>query len=234
VTDVGDLDVQRSLAELVGLLPAGETFEETLQRIVGLACQTVGACESASVTMLANGDGPRTVVYTDDFSLQLDKLQYANDAGPCLEAARRGDAPVEVRSMGTETRWGAYPQEAFALGARSSYSIPLAVGGRPTGALNLYARQDAAFTEESRATGLLFGAQAAVAIANAQVYDASRRLVEQMEEAMRSRAVIEQAKGILMAERGCDADTAFDLLRTASQRENVKLRDIAHRLVDSK
>jgi AmiR/NasT family two-component response regulator len=65
------------------------------------------------------------------------------------------------------------------------------------------------------------------------VLDTSRRLVAQIEEAMASRSVIEQAKGILMVERNCGDDAAFDLLRTASQRENVKLRDVARRLVHS-
>jgi GAF domain-containing protein len=234
VIDAGDLDLQRSLTELVGLLPAGETFEDTLRRIVVLACQTVEGCESASVTLLGTSDGPSTVVHTDDLALRLDELQYENGTGPCLQAARDGETPVAVRSMEAETRWGAYPARAFALGARSSYSVPLAVQARPTGALNLYSKKVDAFTAASHHTGALFGGQAAVAIANAQVYDASRRLVAQMEDALRSRAVIEQAKGILMAERAVDANAAFDLLRAASQRENVKLRDIAQRLVDSK
>jgi GAF domain-containing protein len=234
VTEIGDLDLHRTLTELVGLLPADESFEDTLQRIVVLACGTVGGCDAASVTLLVDGRADaRTVVHTDDVALRLDETQYRLQAGPCLDAASGGE-PVGVPSMAAEDRWPPFSAEAVAAGIGSSYSVPLAVRGKPMGALNLYARGDDAYDTEAKGTAVLFAAQAGVAIANAQVYDASRRLTEQLEEAMRSRAVIEQAKGILMAERGCDADTAFDLLRAASQRENVKLREVAQRLVDSK
>jgi GAF domain-containing protein len=233
LTDSTDVELLRTLTELVGLLPADETFEQTLHRIVLLACQTVAGCDAASVTLLGNGAGARTVAHTREVALTLDEIQYDLGDGPCLTAATGGE-PVEVRSMGSETRWAPFPAAAVANGVLSSYSVPLAVRARPMGALNMYAGTDGAYDDHARETGVLFGAQAAVAIANAQVYDASRRLTDQLEEAMRSRAVIEQAKGILMAERGCDPELAFDLLRAASQRENVKLRDIAQRLVDSK
>jgi GAF domain-containing protein len=233
MADVGD-DAERTLVELVGLLPEDESYEETLQRVVDLARQTIPGCDSASVTMLTSGKGGgTTVVRTDGLAQRVDEYQYRQDSGPCLDAART-NVTVEVVSMTGEERWGPYPSEAIRHGVHSSLSIPLAVRGEAIGALNLYSGTDRAYTDAAREVGRLFGAQAAVAVANAQVYDASRRRAEQMQEAMRSRAVIEQAKGILMAERGCDEATAFDLLRAASQRQNVKLRDVAQRLVDSK
>jgi GAF domain-containing protein len=229
-----DADLQRTLVELVGLLPADESYEQTLQRIVDLAQQTVPGCDTASVTLLTPGPtSGRTVVRTDGLAERIDEYQYRQDDGPCLTAARSKHV-VEVLSMKTEERWGSFPGEAIRHGVMSSLSLPLAVRQQSIGALNLYSRTDHAYTDTAREIGRLFGAQAAVAVANAQVYEASRRLTEQMQEAMLSRAVIEQAKGILMAERGCDEDTAFDLLRAASQRQNVKLREVAQRLVDSK
>ena len=229
-----ETELQRTLTELVGLLPGDESYEQTLQRVVDLARQTITGCDTASVTLLSPGPKPAvTVVRTAGLAERVDQVQYQLDFGPCLDAAR-GQRPVEVVSMRSEERWGPFPGEAIRHGVLSSLSIPLGVRGEPTGALNLYSQGEAAYTEQSREVGRLFGAQASVAIANAQVYEASRKLTEQMQEALRSRAVIEQAKGILMAERGCDEEKAFDLLRAASQRQNVKLRDVAQRLVDSK
>jgi AmiR/NasT family two-component response regulator len=69
-------------------------------------------------------------------------------------------------------------------------------------------------------------------VANAYLFWECRQLAENLEAAMASRAVIEQAKGVLMVQQGVDADAAFDLLRIVSQRENVKLREVAQRLVD--
>jgi GAF domain-containing protein len=235
VTDHRDeTELHRTLVELVGLLPEDESYEQTLQRIVELACQTIPGCDSASVTLTSGPADPgRTIVRTDGLAQRIDDFQYKQDSGPCLEAARTNDV-VEVPSMSVEERWGPFPGEAIRHGVQCSMSIPLAVRAASIGALNLYSKTDRAYTETSREVGRLFGAQASVAVANAKVYEASRRLTEQMQEAMRSRAVIEQAKGILMAERGCDETVAFDLLRAASQRQNVKLRDVAQRLVDSK
>lgn len=227
-------DLNQTLVELVGLLPHAESYEQTLQRIVDLACHTVPGCDTASLTLLDDAPKPaRTVVRTHDLAERVDEFQYRQDDGPCLDAARTGQV-FEIPSMRVEERWGPFPSEAMRHGVNCSMSIPLVVRSSPMGALNLYSRDDRAYTDTARETARMFGAQAAVAVANAQVYEASRRLTEQMQEAMRSRAVIEQAKGILMAERECDEDAAFDLLRSASQRQNVKLREVAQRLVDSK
>jgi GAF domain-containing protein len=235
VADPGDRRLQRTLVELVGLLPGDESYEQTLDRLVDLARDTVPGCDWASVSLLA----PRrpvpavTVARTDGLAERIDLFQYQQDDGPCLQAARESRV-YDVPSYRTEERWGAFPSEALRHGVLASLSLPLAVRAESLGALNLYARTEEPYTETAREIARLFAAHAAVAITNARIYDASRRLTEQMQDALRSRAVIEQAKGILMAERHCDEATAFDLLRGASQRENVKLREVAQRLVDSK
>jgi AmiR/NasT family two-component response regulator len=87
------------------------------------------------------------------------------------------------------------------------------------------------FTGEHQAVAQLFASHAAVVVANAEAYCAAESLGRGLKEAMESRAVIEQAKGILMAAQWCGPDEAFELLVAASQRENVKLRDIARRIV---
>jgi GAF domain-containing protein len=228
--DPGDGDYGPALVELVGLLPGAETFEDTLRRITGLACRTVPGCEHASVSVVTGH--ARTVARTDDVALRTDELQYATGRGPCLDAARK-NAVVDAPCLAEERRWGGFPARAVASGVLGVLALPLAVHGEAIGALNLYARTEHAFTPEAHDVGVAFAAQAAVALANARVLDTSRRLVAQIEEAMVSRSVIEQAKGILMVERHCDDTAAFDLLRTASQRENVKLREVARRLVHS-
>ncbi len=229
-----DARLAHALVELVGVLPGDETYEQTLQRVVDLARRSIAGCDSASVTLLDADPAPgRTIVRTDGLAQRVDEVQYQLGTGPCLDASRSRQVHAVV-SMRTEERWGSFPGEAIRHGVLSSLSLPLAVRGESIGALNLYASCEAAFTESAGEVGRLFAAQAAVAVANAQVYEASRRLTEQLQKAVRSRAVIEQAKGILIAERGCDDDTAFDLLRSASQRQNVKLRDVALRLVESK
>ncbi|HEX2383900.1 MAG TPA: ANTAR domain-containing protein, partial [Acidimicrobiales bacterium] len=95
------------------------------------------------------------------------------------------------------------------------------------GAFNLYARKPSAFTAQDHDRGTLFAEQAAVAIANTEVYWRTYNLTQNLQTALENRDVIGQAKGILMARHGFSADEAFDELRRASQRRNVKLRDVA-------
>ena len=103
------------------------------------------------------------------------------------------------------------------------------------GAMNLYARVAAGFTVDDESIGTELAAAAAIVLSNASAFWAASELGDQLGQAMRSRAVIEQAKGILMARSPqMTADEAFDVLRKASQRENVKVRDIAQRIVDRK
>jgi GAF domain-containing protein len=141
---------------------------------------------------------------------------------------------LRIDDMRTEARWPDYTVKVVEVGARSSLSTPLPYQGTTIGALNIYATRPGAFASAAAAEAAREVAEAiAVAVANA---DAHARLGEQarnMELAMQSRAVIEQAKGVLMAQRGVDAEGAFELLRDASQRYNRKLRDIATGIVAS-
>ena len=222
-------DLSPSGAELLGLLQSEETFEQTLQRVAELACSTIPGCSTGSVTLWREGE-PYTVVSTDDLAQEVDDAQYETMEGPCLDASRYGETYVST-DLAHDARWPVFASLATRKGIRSSLSLPLAVKGSPIGALNLYSHEPRGF-DGAVDVGRLIAGQAGVTIANADLYRASRALADQLQEAMQSRAVIEQAKGVLMAEQRCGPEEAFVLLRQASQRENVKLRDIAQRIVD--
>ena len=215
-------------AELVGLLQAEESYEQTLQRLADLACAAIPGCTAGSVTLWREGH-PYTVVSTDCLAQEVDNAQYETLEGPCLDASRYGEKYV-VRDMAADARWPVFAGVAATKGIRSSLSLPLVVRGTPIGALNLYSSDRDGF-QGATEMGRLFAGQAGVAIANAELYRASRTLADQLQDAMTSRAVIEQAKGVLMAGQRCGPEEAFELLKQASQRENVKLREIAQRIV---
>jgi GAF domain-containing protein len=224
-------ELARALGSLARHLVNEETLEATLDRVARLACRTIGNCDVAAISLLQDGR-PTTAVCTDETALAVDRAQYESDAGPCLDAFRDGKV-VRSESLGDESRWPEFTRTALAHGIRSSLSLPLMVGGECVGVLNLYSHSDKGYSCHDAETGLLFAAQAAVALANAQVYWSARALSEQLQEALASRDIIGQAKGIIMAQRGGDADDAFDVLRRASQRENKKLRDVAQAVVES-
>ena len=136
-----------------------------------------------------------------------------------------------VAEMARDSRWPDWTSRAREAGAHSSLSIGLPVQEAVTGALNIYATKPHAFDEDALAVAETFASYAEAAMANAYLYNAQTTLAQHMEIAMRSRAVIEQAKGIIMADRRCSADEAFAILTTLSQHSNHKLRDVAAALV---
>ncbi len=100
------------------------------------------------------------------------------------------------------------------------------------GSLNIYRTDGGAFDEQTRELATTFAGYAAVAVANAGLYASTAQLATHLQRALDSRAVIDQAKGILMGRHGVSADAAFDLLSKQAQLTNRKLRDIASDLVD--
>ena len=138
---------------------------------------------------------------------------------------------ASVEDTTQEGRWAEFGARAVAAGVGSSLSVPLTVGGRPVGALNLYAPDARAF-EETRlgwARGIAAAVSGVLALAASRAEQA--RQVEDLRAALDTRAVIDQALGILMAQQRCTSDEAFDILRRASQRRNAKLRDVAAGIV---
>jgi GAF domain-containing protein len=172
-----------------------------------------------------------TAVFSDPAVREIDQRQYEAGKGPCLDASRDG-AIYGITSTAKDERWPEFARAALDHGIRSTLSLPLVVGDQSLGALNLYATTESAFSEGHQQGAASFATQASVVLANAQAYWDARALTEQLNEAMQSRAVIEQAKGIVMAQSHVDADTAFGMLRRASQRSNRKLRDVARELIE--
>lgn len=219
----------RSVADLSGLLLSEESLETTLRRVTDLAVRAIPHCDAVGVTLCRDGEAT-TRAATGGQVYEVDHYQYDIGEGPCLSSVRDQQV-VEVRDMGTEVRWPRFAHHAAERGIHASLSFPLLVRGDCQGALNLYARLSEAFTPEDRSTGTMFASQAGVALANAQTYAASIALAGQFREALDSRAVIDQALGILIGQNGYNQEEAFDSLRVVSQGSNRKLRHVAEEIV---
>ncbi len=226
---VSDADeFSRRVAELSQTLISEGALDGFLQRVTNLSTELIPACDSCSVSVADDGK-----VYTrassDPVSKSVDEHQYNTAEGPCLQAIATGEA-VRTGAMGEDDRWPAFAPLAASEGVVSSYSVPLKANAATVGALNLYALSKP-FGEEDQALAEAFASQAAVAVANATAYHQARQLAEHLEEALKSRDVIGQAKGIIMERERVTADQAFDMLRAVSQAKNVKLREVAERVV---
>jgi GAF domain-containing protein len=213
------------LLSLNQLMVNEESFEDTLRRVAYLACKSPIGADTAGVTVQRDA-GPTTPAFYGDAALQLDRAQYASDHGPCLSAYRTGES-VRVDAIAAEaSRWPEYAAQAAKHGIQSSLSLPLTVNGQVVGALNLYSKSLAPFTEQGVELAHSFAQQAAVAVANAELFWRTHALTENLQVALERRDEIGQAKGILIATRNIAADEAFDLLRRTSQSLNIKVRDV--------
>src|SRR4051812_35800894 len=220
---------EEAFYELAGLALSEHSLHSLLQTVADLAKGVMPGDIEASVSLLV-ADRATTVVYTGQLALDLDESQYGRGYGPCLHAAGTGE-PVEVTDARTDPRWADYMRRAVERGSLSSLSIPLGSPETMRAALNIYAREPAAFTEHNRPAARRFAQFAGVAVANMYAYQNARQLADNLEAAMQSRAVIDQAKGILMERYKLTAEEAFKLLAQASMAANRKLRDIADHLV---
>lgn len=206
---------------------------DTLLRVSQITTEAMPAAEMAGISMLGDDGKPTTAVFTDQAPPAIDRSQYESGKGPCLDAWREKRV-VRIDEMSlVADEYPEFSKAAQEHSVQSTLSLPLVAGDRGVGALNLYSRATKGFSQEDEALGTDLATAAAIVLANSSAYWEASQLGDQLSEAMKSRAVIEQAKGMLMARsRKLTADDAFDLLRKASQRENVKLREIAQRMVD--
>jgi transcriptional regulator with GAF, ATPase, and Fis domain len=223
-------DAVASLTELIRELAEDESAPETLQSILKLALRSVPGCHAASVTVIDDEAKPSTVAATDEDTYELDRRQNALRDGPCLDAARHQQVN-RWNLQEAEQRWPEFTRVAQEMGLRSYLSAGLGWAGRQLGALNLSSRDADGFSQLDEGILSLFTAPAAAVIVVASRYSEARDLAAQLEQALRSRAVIDQAIGIVMAESRCDADQAFATLGRASNNRNMKLRDLAAEIV---
>ena len=205
-----------------------EAPDRMLSLIAELACRAIGPADVAGVTVVKHGDPVMSGAFGEAAAM-LDAVQIRAKAGPCVDAVRTLQV-VRNESTRDDGVWPDFNRAAVACGIYSTLSVPLVVKGEGRGSLNLYGRGARAFSPEDEQHALALSEQAAVTVANSELYWRAQAVGEQLRVALESRDVIGQAKGILMFKEHLTADEAFDRLRESSQRLNVKLRTIAEQV----
>jgi GAF domain-containing protein len=208
-----------------------EIVESALQQIVQLVCAALDSCSMAGVTLL-DPSGPHTIAATNEATERVDAFQYKVESGPCLDAYRNR-VMHRVDSTEKDDRWPEFFELARSEGVRSVLSYPLVVHNDGIGALNLYGEREYAFDEEDERIGQAFATHATITLTHARGSWRNGQARQNLERALETRGIIDQAKGILMARTGTDGDQAFEALRRASQRSNRKVSDLAREIVAS-
>jgi len=224
-----------SFGELARELLAFERPGELLQQVLKFTVGAVPGCEYASVTLWRDARVVETAA-SHAIAAELDETQFGTGAGPALEALHSADQ-IHVRDLDTATEWPVLAAAARELGVASALSHALFVRRSAhwssQGTFTLYGTIPDAFTTESQEFVSIIAAYLSTAVAMAQRrHDLDQREAA-LHRALSTRDIIGQAKGILMERRRLTAGEAFDLLRRASQRLNVKLADVAHKLAET-
>jgi GAF domain-containing protein len=207
-------------------------LDALLHTVVSLARATVDGTDGVSVSVV-RGEGYATATATDDVVRELDAVQYQERSGPCVEAIDTAEqvAVARAEAGARYPRFAASAQQRFMTGVLST---PLTAGDDVLGALNCYSASTERFSAGAADVATQIAGHASVLLANATTLSAATTTNEQLEQALVSRDVIGQAKGILMERQGCSAEDAFDVLRRASQRQNRKLTAVAQDVVDGR
>nr|CAA9355832.1 MAG: hypothetical protein AVDCRST_MAG46-2904 [uncultured Nocardioidaceae bacterium] len=220
-----------SLVQIYDLLVATDEFEAFLADLATLMRDAVAGDLSCGITVLRDGRYV-TAGSSDKRALVLDEAQYDVGYGPCLHSLEVSEV-VYVPDFSQNARWPEYSVQAKGHGLCSSLSIPITVDDHAAGALNLYRFDQGGISDLEQTTARRFAEEASRAMRLAIRQARQLQINEDLQSAMASRRVIDQAIGAIMAQNRCTVDQAFEVLRRASQHRNIKLRQVAADLVRS-
>lgn len=224
-------EVATGLNELAALLLDVEDVEEALRHLARMAVVVIPDGPSCGITVVRNGKAT-TVVYAGQIPASAHEAQYEIGDGPGL-AAMRTRTPIVVQNLADEHRWDGLPAAALKAGAHGVYAHPLQIGDEVVGALCLYAERPNLFPEPVQRVAVQFVEPAAVLLGGVLRRVSQAGLIEQMRADKASQTIIDQAIGIIMAQRRVGPDEALNVLRKMSNDRNIKLRDVAAELVRS-
>lgn len=200
-----------------------------LGRVATLGVRAVPHATGLSVS-LGSPIEPEAIATESEFAQAVDGAQFEAGEGPCVDAYNRSELTISPNIV-ADRRWPIFAPKADAAGLCSALALPLQQGTETIGVVNLYARNEDAFDAHDVRIAGLFAAAVGAVVQDVRERESLRQLGQQLEEALKSRAEIDQAKGIIMARHGCSADEAFARLVTVSRNTNTKLAELSSRLV---
>lgn len=220
-------DLAVRMAEMARAVASPRSLDDVLAGVTAAAMELIPGVDAAGVLLIGNEGTFQTLPAAGiDIAHKLHELQMGFDDGPCVKEALE-DVVVRIDDFREETRWPAYAPACVEIGILSGMVFQLYTATRRAGTLNLFSFRTHVWTAEAETFGAVLAAHATAAILASQQE-------AQLETALSTRDRIGQAKGIIMERFDVDDLRAFDMLRQLSQDTNVKLVDIARRVIDTR
>jgi GAF domain-containing protein len=220
------------LSRVTRLLATQRTLPAQLETVVAIVKRTVPGCDSAGIVLLIAGE-PTSVAVTDRMTVEIDLVQYQTAEGPCLAALEEGHV-VRIDILEKDSRFTRFAPGALDQGLRSVMSVPLEINGRSVGALNMYSVRPYAFDDSTLDAVRPIAGYAAEVVSTSPLYAYSLDMVDGLVEDLESRAVIEQATGVLMATEKETDKHALGRLRELALGSGESLRTVAQWVIDER
>jgi GAF domain-containing protein len=221
------LNALRSFAIAMGKNYDIQEVSQQLSEHVAAALDARGA----GVSVADKSEELRFLTATSQTIVAIEEVQEKYQEGPCVEAFSSQE-PKAISDLEDETEWEPYRARAKEIGLRSVVGYPLSYDGRRLGALNLYDDKPREWTEEELEDIGVFSDMATAYLIRESQLAETTRIAEQLQNALSSRVVIEQAKGVLSVKHQITVDEAFDRLRKHARSKNLSLRNLAQEAVD--
>jgi GAF domain-containing protein len=230
-----EAELSAGLRGLAGIVAGARGVMDLLRDVAEFAAHAIPGADGVSIALVDPQHGISSVqtwAATEVLVHEIDTVQYHElHEGPCISCmhTRR---PTVSGSLGSDSRWPHFGGRVARMRMHSALALPLIVDEQVIGSINAYAKARDAFAEHAVQLGSQFARPAAVSVYNAQLLASAHERTLRLQRALESRAVIDQAIGIIRSRSGGSADEAFERLTQISQSENIKLYAVAERLVD--
>ncbi len=220
----------RSFVTLADTLVDDYDVVDMLDRLVNTVVQLLGVSQAG--LMLIDQRGKLHLMASSSEATRIVELfqLQGTEGGPCVQASRTG-ATVDVEDLTRDTAWPRFAETAIAAGFRSVHAVPMRLREQTIGALNLFSDKSSFLDPEDQRLARAFADIATIGILQQRSIHRSSLLVEQLQTALNTRIVIEQAKGVLAEHGKVQMDTAFDALRRFARDRNLRLTGVAEELV---
>ena len=228
------------MADQKSLLKSLKTFAHSMGGSYDISEMSYQLSDSIAEALPADGAGVSVasedsrllfITATDERIVEIEKVQEKTQDGPCVDAFRK-NSPVGVSDVDTDPRWPEYSRAASNAGIRAVVGYPLAYDGRPIGSIDVYGLEPREWTDENLDVLGVFADMATAYLVRMSELTEARRLGEQLQSALDSRVLIEQAKGLLAGDLNIGVDRAFELLRAHARNHNMKLAELCDSIVN--
>jgi len=223
--------LSRVFVELADTLVSGFDVVEFLHTLTERCVELLDV--GAAGVVLADRQGVlRVMASSDERAHTLELFEVQNEEGPCLDCVRAGEPVVNEPLHAEWNRWPAFSREARAAGFRFAHALPLRLRDQVLGTLNLFSDEESRLAETELVVGQALADVATIGLLQARAVEETRVLAQQLQGALNSRVIIEQAKGMLAEHALVDLDAAFRLLRGYARHHNKYLSDVARAVVE--